>query len=193
MLADALLYYSQDSSEKMTIVIETHKAAIAPLSSYLMTYKLRSKVKITNSTNYITVLDRSGSAPHNDVTSENNAEELSNIAMLKVQDPRILSFGTRLLFKNAVNENSGEYRASETSGMVEGSEVSTIEKKIEKFCDKNSANEYHLLRLLNGLSEGPEIVNKIPLECNLDLLNYIDFSKGCYVGQELTARTKFKV
>ena len=29
-------------------------------------------------------------------------------------------------------------------------------------------------------------------ECNLDLLNYISFSKGCYVGQELVARTKHK-
>lgn len=30
------------------------------------------------------------------------------------------------------------------------------------------------------------------MECNLDLLNYISFNKGCYIGQELTARTKFK-
>jgi folate-binding protein YgfZ len=52
---------------------------------------------------------------------------------------------------------------------------------------------YTKLRILHGLSDGPEIVNRIPLECNLDLLNYIDFNKGCYVGQELIARTKFKV
>lgn len=26
----------------------------------------------------------------------------------------------------------------------------------------------------------------------MDLLNYISFNKGCYIGQELTARTKFK-
>ncbi|PKQ06244.1 MAG: folate-binding protein [Alphaproteobacteria bacterium HGW-Alphaproteobacteria-11] len=29
-----------------------------------------------------------------------------------------------------------------------------------------------------------------PLEVNLDLLNGIDFHKGCYVGQEVTSRTK---
>lgn len=33
----------------------------------------------------------------------------------------------------------------------------------------------------------------LPFECNLDALNYVSFSKGCYIGQELMARTKFKV
>lgn len=47
--------------------------------------------------------------------------------------------------------------------------------------------------LLFGIAEGTEISNRIPLECNLDLLNYISFNKGCYIGQELTARTRFKV
>lgn len=51
---------------------------------------------------------------------------------------------------------------------------------------------YHRYRMMHGIAEGPEILNKIPLECNLDLLNYISFSKGCYVGQELVARTKHK-
>lgn len=46
--------------------------------------------------------------------------------------------------------------------------------------------------LLDGVAEGECLQNRIPLECNLDLLNYISFNKGCYVGQELTARTKFK-
>ena len=52
---------------------------------------------------------------------------------------------------------------------------------------------YERYKLLNGLADGPEVHNRIPLECNLDLLHYISFNKGCYVGQELTARTKFKV
>jgi len=30
-----------------------------------------------------------------------------------------------------------------------------------------------------------------PLECNFDLLNCISFTKGCYIGQELTARTHY--
>ena len=60
--------------------------------------------------------------------------------------------------------------------------------------DKSKSLElwYDRFRLTRGIAEGPPIVDRIPLECNLDLLNYISFSKGCYVGQELTARTKYK-
>lgn len=29
----------------------------------------------------------------------------------------------------------------------------------------------------------------MPLESNLDLMSGVDYKKGCYVGQELTART----
>lgn len=52
---------------------------------------------------------------------------------------------------------------------------------------------YERYKLVHGFAEGAEVTNRIPLECNLDLLHYISFAKGCYVGQELTARTKFKV
>jgi len=50
---------------------------------------------------------------------------------------------------------------------------------------------YQLLRRLGGVAEGEEIYSKLPLECNLELLNAISFSKGCYLGQELTARTNY--
>ena len=54
-------------------------------------------------------------------------------------------------------------------------------------------NGYDKSRFLDNLPDGPELVDSIPLESNLDLLNYISFNKGCYIGQELVARTKFKV
>lgn len=53
--------------------------------------------------------------------------------------------------------------------------------------------EYRKLYLLHGVASSADILNKIPLECNMDHLHYIDFGKGCYLGQELTARTKYKV
>ena len=31
----------------------------------------------------------------------------------------------------------------------------------------------------------------LPLEYNLDGVNAVSFDKGCYIGQELTARTHF--
>jgi len=83
--------------------------------------------------------------------------------VLSVPDPRGQEFGTRILTLQ-------EPAADEVAASV----------------------EYERFRQLKGLPDTTEIVGRIPLECNLDLLNYISFSKGCYVGQELVSRTKFR-
>ena len=52
---------------------------------------------------------------------------------------------------------------------------------------------YQTQRYVLGIPEGQlEIPREtaLPMECNLDLNGGIDFKKGCYVGQELTIRTK---
>lgn len=50
---------------------------------------------------------------------------------------------------------------------------------------------YNVVRKLTGVAEGTEIQGKTALECNQEFLNAVSFSKGCYLGQELTARTMF--
>jgi len=58
-----------------------------------------------------------------------------------------------------------------------------------------SPSVYHLHRILNGVPEGSSDFvtgQALPFECNLDYLNAISFDKGCYLGQELTARTHYK-
>ncbi|VDQ16773.1 unnamed protein product, partial [Trichobilharzia regenti] len=53
---------------------------------------------------------------------------------------------------------------------------------------------YHQARWKLGLPEGVEefITNDtLPFEANTDLSGGVSFSKGCYIGQELTARTHF--
>lgn len=41
-------------------------------------------------------------------------------------------------------------------------------------------------------SRDMEVDRSILLECHIDKLNGIDFNKGCYMGQELTARTHYR-
>ena len=63
----------------------------------------------------------------------------------------------------------------------------------EKFPADESAYQAQRLRL--GIPEGSAdfIVDKLLiLEGNLDYLNGVSFTKGCYVGQELTARMKHR-
>ena len=55
----------------------------------------------------------------------------------------------------------------------------------------NTPGTYDLIRKLSGVAEGSEITGKVAAEANQDFLNAISFSKGCYLGQELTARVQY--
>lgn len=58
-----------------------------------------------------------------------------------------------------------------------------------------SLDEYEEYRLELGLPDGEKdiVIEKgILLECGFDELHGIDFDKGCYLGQELNVRTKFR-
>ncbi len=60
---------------------------------------------------------------------------------------------------------------------------------------ETNAEDYDRWRLAHGVPDGSrdlEIEKAILLESNFEELNGIDFAKGCYVGQELTARTKYR-
>jgi len=80
-------------------------------------------------------------------------------------DPRAPGFGARMLLPRGAAPN--------------GQEV--------------GPTQYQLRRIVHGVPEGAsEIVPGValPLESNMDLSCGVDFRKGCYVGQELTIRTK---
>jgi folate-binding protein YgfZ len=52
---------------------------------------------------------------------------------------------------------------------------------------------YKSYSLLSGLVEdGASVSQRIPLELGLEQLGHVSFDKGCYLGQELIARTHFK-
>lgn len=56
-------------------------------------------------------------------------------------------------------------------------------------------DEYDVFRLSLGLPDGSRdlpVEKAIPLENGMEELNAIDWQKGCYLGQELTARTHYR-
>ena len=178
ILADAIMYNvvdtaedagksgSEGSSGKRKVVIETHSSAAAGLIKYLSMYRLRSSVKVTDaSTKYSTVLF----TKYNSKNESQRQADAEGTILVTAVDPRTELLGARILLTSS-------------NPPFVPDEASTVRARAH----------YSRLRLLHGIAEGPEIVNRIPLECNMDLLNYIDFNKGCYVGQELIARTKFK-
>lgn len=61
--------------------------------------------------------------------------------------------------------------------------------------DEKPFDVYDLIRIENGIPDGSrdmEVEKSTLLECGLDQLNAIDFNKGCYIGQELTARMHYR-
>ncbi len=61
--------------------------------------------------------------------------------------------------------------------------------------DDKNINWYDLLRYKNCILEGSKEIESnvsLPLETNLDLLGGINFEKGCFIGQEVNARIKWK-
>lgn len=58
-----------------------------------------------------------------------------------------------------------------------------------------SADDYDKHRLSLGIPDGSrdmEPERAFPMDYGMDALNAINFSKGCYIGQELTARMKYR-
>ena len=60
---------------------------------------------------------------------------------------------------------------------------------------EGSFEDYERLRLTLGIPDSSrdiEVNKRLILEANLDALNGVDFEKGCYVGQEIAARMKYR-
>lgn len=57
-----------------------------------------------------------------------------------------------------------------------------------------SETAYHAHRIALGVPDSSDIQPEtlFPLDCNFEELHGVDFDKGCYVGQELTARMKHR-
>ena len=56
-------------------------------------------------------------------------------------------------------------------------------------------DQWHAVRIAAGVPQGPVDLKPeraLMLEAGLDRLGAVDFDKGCYVGQEVTARTHYR-
>ena len=63
------------------------------------------------------------------------------------------------------------------------------------FATSGEITEWHALRIAAGVPEGPIDLTPeraLMLEAALDRLGAVDFEKGCYIGQEVTARTHYR-
>ena len=154
--------------------IDCEKSQTEALFQQLSIYKLRSKVEIMNLSNEFVVaafnrekflkFEGAKNIPGNTIKYREDSILL---------DPRNKDLGARLIIN-----------------------LEKLYLSLKKLELKDSpVDEYYQLSHELGIPQRNmnELQNKLfGIECNFEELNGIDFKKGCYVGQENTARIKLK-
>lgn len=154
--------------------LDAERARQADLQRRLTLYKLRAKVEIADGNPGLAVvaLWGDGVAAKLGIASEPGlaAPFLGGVAAI---DPRLTALGARAILPAddlAARLTAAGFGQADAAG-------------------------YDRHRLALGVPDGSrdlEIEKSLLLENNFEPLHGVDFDKGCYVGQELTARTKYR-
>ena len=159
---------------KSGFFIDCEKSQSEEILKQLNLYKIRSKVEILNLSNEFVV----ASFSYEKYLSIDKSKDILGFTMKYREDPIIL---------DPRNKNLGARL------IINLEKLYLSLKKLELKDDniENYHNQSHKLGIV------PKNLNKLKnklfgIECNFEELNGIDFKKGCYVGQENTARIKLK-
>ena len=154
--------------------IDCEKAQIESLFKQLTIYKIRSKIEIMNLSNEFVIAAFSNQK----FLTFNGSKDISGYTIKYREDPILLdprnnNLGARLIIN-----------------------LEKLYLSLKKLDLKNAdIKEYY--KKSHNLGIAQKDLNKLQnklfgIECNFEELNGIDFKKGCYVGQENTARIKLK-
>jgi hypothetical protein len=153
-----------------TIWIDAEAARLDDLKRRLSMYRLRAKVTLGERPD-LAVAAVFNRAPLGLPDDPGAARPLGD--GVAFTDPRLAALGARaILPRDEIRSVLGQSGAAEVDFA-----------------------EYDRLRLALGVPDGSRdlVLDKsILLEAGFDELNGVDWNKGCYIGQELTARTKYR-
>jgi len=154
--------------------IDCEKSQSEEIFKQLNLYKIRSKVEILNLSNEFVV----ASFGYEKYLSIEGSKDILGFTFKYREDPIIL---------DPRNKNLGARL------IINLEKLYLSLKKLELKDDK--IENYYIQSHKLGIV--PKNLNKLKnklfgIECNFEELNAIDFKKGCYVGQENTARIKLK-
>ena len=147
-----------------TLLLETERERAPALAKKFSLYKLRSKV---------TVEDRSAAMEVAVVFGTGAERALEIDGAISFVDPRLAELGVRVLAP-----------AGTVAALLSARGITAA-----------PLDDYDALRLSLGVPDGSrdlQVEKALLLESGFDELNGVDWKKGCYMGQELTARTKYR-
>ena len=159
---------------KSGYLIDCEKSQADGLYKQLSTYKLRSEFEILNLSNEFVVAAFS----YEKIITYDKFQDKSGITIKYREDP---------IFLDPRNKQLG-------ARLIINLEKLYLSLKKLDLHDTNLREYYSFSHKLGIV---PKDLNKLQnklfgIECNYEELNGIDFKKGCYVGQENTARIKLK-
>lgn len=146
------------------ILLDVDRDQLAGLERRLTMYKLRSAVEIADESDAWAILADTTATTGN--AGDCKAGGGDNDPAYHLTDPRLAALGQR------------QYWPVDRAPAATGSEEA-----------------WHAHRLACGVPHLPteaQAEKTLILEADIDLLNGVSFAKGCYVGQELTARMKYR-
>ena len=159
---------------KSGYIIDCEKPQVDDLFKQLSIYKLRSKVEILNLSNEFVVAAFS----HEKFLTFNEALDVPGFTLKYREDPIFLDPRNKQLGARLIINLEKLYLSLKKLGLQDSSL-----QDYYSHCHKLGIVPKDLNKLKNKL---------FGIECNYEELNGIDFKKGCYVGQENTARIKLK-
>ena len=168
------LYEFMVVKHKLGYFIDCEKSQSEEIFKQLNLYKIRSKVEILNLSNEFVV----ASFGYEKYLSIEGAKDILGFTFKYREDP---------IFLDPRNKHLGARL------IINLEKLYLSLKKLDLKNDK--IENYHTHSHKLGIV--PKDLNKLKnklfgIECNFEELNGIDFKKGCYVGQENTARIKLK-
>ena len=172
---DLFITACTDAEGQEAWLIDCNRDRADVLLKHLSLYKLRSEVSIENVCDQFAVLAIWG---HSSVLDTLGLGSVSGAARPLKEgsafvDPRLVELGARIILPQDKIPNFYE-----SAGIT-----------------FTHFEDYDLHRLEAGVPDGSRdiLVDRgVLLECGFDELNAIDWNKGCYMGQELTARTRYR-
>ena len=160
------------------VLIDIAGAQVEHFVKRLTAFKLRTAVEIGKTVPALAVAALWGTAAAARLTLEATEGAVGHRAFAgphhALVDPRIAALGVRLVYPADA----------------------AIEAEFDRLGFASAtASDYAVHRLALGIADTPEIAGETcyALEANFEPLHGVDFRKGCYIGQELTARMKLKV
>ena len=168
------LYEFIIAKHKSGYFIDCEKTQSEEIFNQLKLYKIRSKVEILNLSNEFVV----ASFGYEKYLTIDGSKDTLGFTIRYREDPVILDPRNKALGARLIINLEKLYLSLK--------KLNLKNDKIENYYDQS-----HKLGIV------PKNLNKLKnklfgIECNYEELNGIDFKKGCYVGQENTARIKLK-